>query len=156
MNRDLIEEMVRKSIDRLIKEDSHLLIIDVNERTISHRLALYLQKEFEDWNVDCEYNRNIDTTKMLNLSKRIQIPIEEVPPDDTEGKTVFPDIIVHHRGTDDNLLVIEMKKTSSNVPRGFDLIKLEAFGEQLGYVYRLFLCFNVGSDYLKEPEIVWV
>jgi hypothetical protein len=30
---------------------------------------------------------------------------------DTAAITVFPDIIVHHRGLEDNLLVIEMKKT---------------------------------------------
>lgn len=156
MNKSQVDEKVESAINKLIEKDSHLLIIDVNERSISHRLALYLQEQFDDWDVDCEYNRNTDQTKMLNIKKQIQTTVNEIQADDTEGKTVFPDIIVHIRGTNDNLLVIEMKKSSSSVSKDFDIKKLEAFADQLGYKYRLFLCFNTGSECLKDPEKEWV
>jgi hypothetical protein len=51
---------------------------------------------------------------------------------------IIPDIIVHKRNTDQNLLVIEMKKTTSQEEDRYDLHKLEAFKEQLGYKYSVF------------------
>jgi hypothetical protein len=32
----------------------------------------------------------------------------------SDGVIVVPDVIVHHRGTSDNLLVIEVKKSTTN------------------------------------------
>ena len=155
MNKFQLKEKIDSAINMLIEEDNYLLAVDVNERSISHRLALYLQQQFMEWNVDCEYNRNRDDTKRLFLGGCIHIPVEEIQTDDTEGRTVFPDIIVHHRGTDDNLLVLEMKKSSSNISNEFDLHKLHEYGNQLGYKYRLFLRFNTDGENLEEVERIW-
>ena len=100
-----VKQKVSLALEKLFKEDHYLLEEDANERSISHRLALYLQEMFPKWDVDCEYNRNLKEVKSLNM------PSSCVSWDDTEARTVFPDIIVHHRGTNENLLVIEMKKT---------------------------------------------
>ena len=35
----------------LLEDDSYLLEKDVNERSISHRLACHLQREFPTWHV---------------------------------------------------------------------------------------------------------
>lgn len=58
------------AISELCEKDRHLLSHDLNERTIAHKLALYLQEEFQEYNVDCEYNRNIDE---MNKQKRIYV-----------------------------------------------------------------------------------
>jgi hypothetical protein len=49
--------------EQVIKEDAYLLRYDINERAISHRLAMYLTPQFKDFDVDCEYNGNIDADK---------------------------------------------------------------------------------------------
>ena len=30
---------------------------DLGERTLTHRLAVYLEKQFSGWQIDCDYNR---------------------------------------------------------------------------------------------------
>jgi len=55
-DKDEIEQKVSNAILRFLEKDGLLLEIDANERSISHRLAGYLQEEFLGWDVDCEYN----------------------------------------------------------------------------------------------------
>jgi hypothetical protein len=85
-----IEAKIHQAISELLNQDSYLLQFDVNERTLSHQLAIHIKKEFPDWDVDCEYNRNHDDIK------RLKLPKEKVDSDDTFAQTVFPDIIIHH------------------------------------------------------------
>lgn len=147
-----IENKVNKSIRLLLKNDSFLLENNVNERTISHKFAEYLQQEFKEWHVDCEYNRNFDKPKELKLPKN------GINWDDTEAKTVFPDIIVHIRNTDNNLLVIEVKKSNSSVDEIIDKTKLIAFTKDpYSYKFGLFIKFYVGKDFKKNvfPSMRW-
>ena len=128
-----IEEKLKRSLALLMHHDSHLLEKDVNELSISHRLALYLQQLFDSWDVDCEYNRNLDDKKRLD---------EDI---------VRPDIIVHHRGKGNNLMVIEMKKmTSTDEADASDSGKLRKYKEQLGYQYVVFLKIGTGYDHCGE------
>jgi hypothetical protein len=142
---EVVMARVSAAIKRLFEEDVQLLRIDVNERSISHRLALHLQHEFPEWDVDCEYNR-----KQHNDVKRLDLPVGSVSSNDTDAKTVFPDIIIHRRTKPDNLLVIEIKKTTSRVSCEADFRKLAAFKSQLGYSYALFLRFATGNT---ETEV---
>jgi hypothetical protein len=149
-NRSFIESRVKKVINLLIKHDPFLLQSNVNERSISHKLAEYLQGEFQEWHVDCEYNRDHD------LTKRLQVPTNTPRIDDTEAKTVFPDIIVHHRNEKENLLVIEVKKSSNSDNGDFDRKKLEAFVKPpFSYRYGLFLKLNVGGLDMADHELEW-
>jgi hypothetical protein len=50
-DRDLAER-VRYAPARLLDEDVDLLKADANERSISHRFAVYLEKKFPEWDVD--------------------------------------------------------------------------------------------------------
>ena len=150
---EMVKENVKAAIEALHQRDAYLLQKDVNERSISHKLASYLQVAFTDWNVDCEYNRNHDDPKLL---KRLHIYAENVSTDDVQAKTVFPDIIVHHRGTRDNLLVIEIKKTTNPQPDDFDLQKLREFKCQLGYSYALFLRFRTGCEAIGVERKKWI
>ena len=154
-----IEEIQKKidfAIALLLQQDAHLLRIDVNERSITHRLALYLQEEFSEWHVDCEYNRNGDDTKRLHIPKNLDKYVVSSRTDDTKGSTVFPDIIVHRRGTSENLLVIEVKKTTSQIADDFDLLKLREYKNQLRYKYAIFIKFVVGEYDVSVNDPMWI
>jgi hypothetical protein len=119
---EAIEKDVLLALDaaltNLEKHDAYLFTVDANERSITHHLAKYLELEIRkipslcNLDVDAEYNRNgVDAKKLLNLYNTISA-------DDTQASTVFPDIVVHKRGTNDNnLLVVEAKKID---PKRFD------------------------------------
>lgn len=145
----IIEKALHNALDVLLRADADILEIDINERTISHRLANYLEPHFPGWNVDCEYNRNHDDPKRLNIQRR------NVSSDDTQATTVFPDIIVHKRGTDKNLLVIEMKKTTSQEEDNYDFNKLRAFKQQLGYRFAVFVKVKTDGR-IGIDRIEWV
>ncbi|HUT71930.1 MAG TPA: hypothetical protein VMW89_14775 [Desulfatiglandales bacterium] len=131
---DRIDELVTSSIKQLCYKDRHLLKHDLNECSINHRLACHLQNHFPDWDVDCEYNKNADKIKELDLPK------DKVDWNDTEAKSVFPDVIVHKRGGEGpNLLVIEVKKSTNKLDRKYDYNKLKAYGDTLKYSCALFL-----------------
>ncbi len=140
MDSDSVEEKLRDAIAQLRARDQFLLENDVNERSIAHKLAEYLQIRFPEWHVDCEYNRNHNLVKKLNAE----------PPDpsasDTQGRTVYPDIVVHRRNTDENLLVIEIKKSTNPDNRNYDMEKLRLFIAELGYAYGAFIEFEAGTE----------
>jgi hypothetical protein len=54
-----IYEKIISCINELFANDQYLLLNNANERTIAHRFAVYLEKEFEhsEYKVDCEYNK---------------------------------------------------------------------------------------------------
>lgn len=139
-----IKQRVFAAIGRLYQHDPELLSIGVNERTITHKLAEYLQDEFPGWHVDCEYNRRGDIPKRLQISGWRSSPI------DIEAKTVFPDIIIHRRRTDANLVVIEVKKSGGGEETK-DLEKLQAFTGDSDYRYRLGLFLRIGP--MNDSEL---
>jgi hypothetical protein len=138
LNRHLPGEAVAPALSELLVNDHDLLSIDANERSITFRFAMYLQSHFPGWTVDCEYNR--DGTEPKRLGHLELYPHS----DDDEAKTVFPDVIVHRRGTSQNHLVLEFKKSTSRVDRQIDLRKLRGYKQQLGYEHALFV--EVGTE----------
>jgi hypothetical protein len=139
-----IHEKVQVAIDLLFKHDSFLLESDVNERAVSHKLAEYLQLLFLEWNVDCEYNRKGLDTKELD-------GIQECAKQRTTDR-VFPDIIIHRRNTDDNLLVVEIKTISPETI--CDERKLELFTE-IGGKYKYKLGLFVKFQKTAKPILDW-
>ncbi|NYB52069.1 MAG: hypothetical protein HVN35_05890 [Methanobacteriaceae archaeon] len=140
-----------------MKEDSALLRIKSSERSIAHKLAEHLQREFVEWNVDCEYNRDSHDLSKLD-SKRLNSWVTDCEENEKKknGTTVYPDIIIHHRLTRENLLVMEIKKTSNRDDGSCDKKKLEAFikEKELGYQYGLFINFKVGNS-IGIEELKW-
>ena len=61
MSNEAADKEIRQRVETALKQlsvlDSDLLHSDVNERTITHRLAVHLERHFDGWDVDCEYNR---------------------------------------------------------------------------------------------------
>lgn len=169
MNINQIKRRVDIAIQMLRVNDNYLLKHDANERSISHKLAMYLESTFgKNYDVDCEYNRNIEHERG---SKNIDIlksewsrlngrNINVLDEDMIVEKSVLPDIIVHKRGSNkENLLVIEIKKSTSTVREDYDLKKLEIFTNQndpegLKYQYGLFVKFHMNKERFKHPEII--
>jgi hypothetical protein len=57
MNYSDLEKHMLRAIKILYARDSELLPRDASEWAVAHRLAVYLEQELPEWNVDCEYNR---------------------------------------------------------------------------------------------------
>ena len=146
---DEVKRAVNEALRRFYLNDRYLIDHDVNERALTFRLGLYLQQIFTGWDVDCEYNKNCET---LRQNKLLSCRCKFKPEFDCvhctrEAKmqcTVFPDIIIHRRGTEHNLLVIEAKKDASDNDRKEDIDKIKAYREEktLHYRYGLFLDFR--------------
>src|ERR1700687_5772427 len=99
--------------------EAYLFEKDLGERTLTHRLAVQLEKQFEGWDVDCDYNRLGERTLRAPHG-----PI--VSTDDHFGKSVYPDIVVHQREIPNNLLAIEVRKASNHQSPEHDQHKLRA------------------------------
>jgi len=143
-NENEIKTRAIAAICRLYCHDQDLLDVEVNERTITHKLAEYLQDEFPEWHVDCEYNRWYEQVKKLRIREW------HSSPDDTEARTVSPVMIVHRRRTDQNLIVLEVKK-ASGIAETHDIEKLRAFTGEPEYRYRLGLFLRIGTN--LDPEL---
>lgn len=155
-----IKKKLNKCLAILFKNDMHLFEKDVSERAMSHWLACYLKAEFKDWDVDCEYNKDHDIIKSLRSLNNIlkEMGRENLIKDIKERK-VIPDIIVHQRGTDDNLLVIEMKKSGrSEREDDFDIAKLKAFRIDKGYRFAVFLKIlaSEANEENLRAEVNWI
>jgi hypothetical protein len=140
-----LERRVQFAIDKFYARDSKLLELGGSERPIAHRIAVYMETLFEDWNVDCEYNRG---------GQQADIHKENYE---------RPDIIIHHRTRkelDHNLLTMELKiKNSDNTGNhdtndntGCDQCKLKRFTSSpnneriFQYQYGLALSFKDNSN----------
>lgn len=140
---------VAAAVVALLERDTFLFQADVNERSITHCLALHLAPRFPEWHVDCEYNRDGFDPKMLDWSG-------EDEASETDGSRIYPDILVHHRGKPENLLVIEVKKSTSSRTDESDLSKLRLLRQQLRYQHALFLRFRCGVVGPVLERVVWI
>ena len=139
--KQLLEELIKKSLDELYVKDKSLIDRKVAERDIVHRFAHYFENYMQDtdvesYNVDCEYNRNGYGIKQVN------------------GKYVYPDFIVHKRGNnEDNLLIIEFK-TWWNPNNDKDIEKIQwMMHPQFRYKYKYGCSITINQD---NSEIFWV
>lgn len=153
---DQIKEALNAACDKVEERDGDLLCKNVNERSITHRLAIYLEEEIakvsKGWLVDCEYNRMTNGSEISPKTIRFRPIPKPKNGYDTEARTVFPDIIVHSRTKSGleggNLLVIEAKKNSLKLDN--DVKKLAAYCKQLKYKYAAMITFKV--DQSKDCE----
>ncbi len=163
MDQKTVEEKLFAALERLLEKDGELLVRDLNERTLTHRLAYYLEQEGsftdEDYHVDCEYNRNDREKKaLLTVEEHIERALDD--PDlrrkllREHGLTVNPDIVIHRRleMTDDqHLLVVEAKKTTSQkreVLTRLDYEKLNGFRADGAFKYKFgaFVLFRTKEE----------
>jgi hypothetical protein len=112
-------EKVVSALQEFYARETHLLENDLGERTLTHRLAVHLERQFQGWDVDCDYNRLGERTLLLPRGSIVST-------DDHLGKSIFPDIVVHHRRVPENLLAIEVRKAANHQPPEHDRHKLRA------------------------------
>lgn len=136
-SREDIKRKICTALDILFLRDEFLLKNFAHERSVTHKIAEYLQAQFPGWHVDCEYNRC-----RTGRSKRT-----------SERKLIYPDIIVHHRGTDDNLLVIEVKMRKDRRTVKSDEERLKQYtSKKSKFKYRFGILIQF--DGLKKPKLI--
>jgi len=132
----LILSRLARSFERLFDHDGELFEKGdggIHEQTLTFRLGFYLQDEFPDLHVDCEYNRRGNDLKKRRLG----------------GPLMKPDVVVHRRGLrDDNLLVVGAKKASQwNATFPELSAKVSDLTNPGGlYGYKIGLCWNVAES----------
>ena len=147
----LTEELIdifEKAKNEFLEKEKSIIKNDTNERTLTQRLAFYLELQlrknikYENYSVDCEYNRKEEDIKRLKFGKN------------TDKKEIYPDIIVHQRKIKNNLIAIEMKKTTSkNTDKIKDIEKLEALTDRKNdYHYTLGIYFEL--DITDNNDII--
>ena len=103
--------------------------------------------------MDCEYNRRGEKNKKL-ISEYPSKPSPSVS--EEEARTVFPDIVVHHRTIKSNLLVIEIKKSSSHDDGEADKKKLRCFLMDKNYRYQYGLFLRLGNSGCTEAKLLLI
>ena len=86
-----IDIKVKSAIATFMDDHRPLLLVNANERSITHKFAECLIPLFPGWDIDCEYNRDGYDIKTIGEG-----PVG-ISSDDENAVTIFPDIIVHHR-----------------------------------------------------------
>ena len=140
-----IEKILWDSISELFENDLLLLSkeYDIHERTIAHRLAIYIEKRFLGFNVDVEYNRMRDKYGLDDIGNIIGKRFEWEKIDEIEKtRYVYPDIIVHKRDQQENLIEIELKFAWKNSRKDLDFKKINEYVEQLNYKYGVYIELN--------------
>jgi len=149
--------LLNEGLKCLYKSDHVLLSrgLNINERTITHRLAMHLTYLFRDFDVDCEYNRmqysNGSHIEGDGWKKTLNLKIDEkINDEDDEAKTVFPDIIIHKRRKPINLAVIEVKMSWKSGRKDFDFEKLRAYKKEFDYEYAVYLELNTEFETIEK------
>lgn len=142
-NLEKIKEKIDSAITSFLTNEKDLFEINSNERTISQNFSTYLKLNFPEWDVDCDYNRDMKKTKKLETRGEI--------------KPIFTDISIHHRESKENHVVIEIKKSPphsiSNKKVKADLERLQKMTSDDKYHYKfgLFVLFYVKEKSDKSP-----
>lgn len=134
------------AIRMLLKNDKYLLKNNSSERSITHKLAQYLELHYKRYDVDCEYNLNIDNERGKKAIQfleakfdRLSMPRQgRILPSGMIEVSVSPDIIIHKRGKNNqNKLIIEVKKQGCERDElEFDQTKLEFYtGDSCEFKY---------------------
>src|ERR1700694_3899395 len=120
---------------------------DLGERTLTHRLAVHVERQFPGWDVDCDYDRLGERTLRLPHGTIVST-------DDHLAKSVYPDLVVHQRTIPNNLLAIEVRKASNHQPPEHDRHKLRALTDpHLWFAYRIGLLLTLGKKNVSSAEI---
>lgn len=130
--------LVNSAIAEFYIRDQELVSRDLCERCMVHRLAVYLEKIFKGYNVDCEFNKsfygNMVGNKILSS---------------LNGNYV--DIIVHKRSNNigENLLCFEVKKSKNTKDRDKDRENLRILTDRSRFGYLLGFYIILGPTYEK-------
>ena len=120
---------------------------DLGERTLTHRLAVHLEKQFAGFDVDCNYDRLGARTLRLPHGTIVST-------DDHFGKSIYPDIVVHQRAVPNNLLAIEVRKANNHQPLEHDQQKLRALTDpHLWFAYGIGMILTLEKNKVSRSEV---
>ncbi|MDI5922791.1 hypothetical protein QLQ86_18665 [Halomonas sp. LR5S13] len=134
-----VQATLGRALAKLTTRDASLLSTEANERTIACRLAFYLQAELPHWDVDCEYNCWAAT------GQRKGHTIVTTTSETTNARTIYPDILIHHRDSREHLAIIELCKSSFPHGKHQDVKKLRHCLAKLGCRHAFHLEVGVGE-----------
>ena len=140
-------EKVVKAVEAFYAGEGVLFDKDLGERTLTHRMAVHLEQQFDGWEVDCDYNR---------LGERLlKLPHGTiVSTDDELGKSIFPDIVVHRRAVPENLLAVEVRKATNHQPIEHDHHKLRGLTDpHLWFAYRIGVLLVLAKAKVKSSDV---
>ena len=127
--------------------ETFLLERDLGERTLTHRLAVHVEKQFSGWEVDCDYDRLGERTLRLPHGTVIST-------DDHLAKSIYPDIVVHQRDIPNNLLAIEIRKASNHQPLEHDQHKLRGLTDpHLWFAYAMGVLLTLAKNNVTSSEV---
>jgi hypothetical protein len=135
------------ALQEFYAHEAFLFEHNLGERPLTHRLAVYLEKQFSGWEVDCDYNRLGE--------RRLRLPHGSiVSTDDELGKSVYPDIVVHQREIPNNLLAVEVRKSANHQPLEHDRHKLRALTDpHLWFAYWIGVFVTLGKKQVTMSEV---
>src|SRR6516164_10123850 len=120
---------------------------DLGERTLTHRLAVHLEKQFAGFDVDCDYDRLGARTLRLPRGTIVST-------DDHLGKSIYPDIVVHQRDIPNNLLAVEVRKATNHQPLEHDQHKLRGLTDpHLWFAYWIGVLVILARKNVNDVEI---
>jgi hypothetical protein len=140
-------EKVVNAVREFYAHETYLLEKELGERTMTHRLAVHLERQFDGWEVDCDYNR---------LGERVlKLPHGSIiSTDDGLGKSIFPDIVVHHRAVPENLLAVEVRSEINHQPVEHDHHKLRGLTDpHMWFAYRLGVFLILAKKQVKSSDV---
>ena len=135
-----IKRKIESALRMLLKNDHFLLFDDASEWAICHKFAEYLQNQLMGWHVDFDYNRDKYAIKTWR-----------------DG-IIRPDVIVHIRNTDTNLLIIQAKKSNNRDHLEENKEQLRWFTlqkEKYKYQFGALVIFYVDGDFRKLPDVTY-
>jgi hypothetical protein len=132
---------------RALLQNKDLAYADPAERALVGRIRDLLHGKYAGWSIDLEWNRREDIIKRLRYG---------LSDDELIGKdAIVPDLIVHRVGKRENLLVVEVKKSTNKDFEG-DIWKLKGMTEQAGaygYLVGLHLVIDVKAGVAPRSDV---
>ena len=141
---------LNKLIDALQEfyaRENFLLERDLGERALTHRLAVCIERHFPGWEVDCDYDRLGERTMRLPHGTIAST-------DDHLGKSIYPDIVVHQREIPNNLLAIEVRKSTNHQPIEHEQHKLKGLTDpHLWFAYSIGTMVTLARKHVTYSEV---
>jgi hypothetical protein len=140
-------DKVVAALKEFYAREAFLFAQDLGERTLTHRLAVYLEKQFPDFVADCDFDRLGPRTLGLPHGSIVST-------DDHLGKSIFPDIVVHQREVPNNLLAIEVRRAGNHQPIEHDRQKLRALTDaHIWFAYWIGVLVTLGKAGVTAVEV---
>lgn len=160
-----INEKIKRALNRLYEEDELLFELNdgkgASERCIVFRFAMYLQEDFRNYFVDCDFNASC-TYHLQEDGTYVRTKNHGKPIRNEDGSLTdrFPDIIVHERNFPEiynpleneqlnDFICFEIKKSTNYVGRDKDLNNLRQLTSSYGYLYGFHIILHKNREKVK-------